>query len=500
MSLDAWIAGHGRFDPDKPAIHFDDEDISYGALADRVSRTASVLAGSLDLKPGDRLAYYGMNHPDVFVLVIAAARLGLVVVPLNWRLAVAELRYIVGDCAPRAFFYGRHFAENVSEIVSDLSECSAVPVFQEPNARSLSDLRADVSDDQSDRAVTAPDDPLLIVYTSGTTGTPKGAVLSHQAVLCNAMMSRHAFDLTSQDVVLNVLPLFHVGGLNIQPLPALLHGATLVIHEKFEPDAVIDAIASHRVTLITSVPTVLQAMIDSPAWTPEALGSLRSIATGSTDVPLPLIEAVQKSGIPLIQVYGATETGPIAIYQRADRAMETAGSIGRCGLLCDVRLVGSDGKDVAPGENGEIWIQGDNILSEYWNNPDATRDNLIDGWFRTGDMARLDEAGEYWFADRIKHVIISGGENIYPAELERVLRTCPGLSEAAVVGRADAKWGMVPVVVAVKADDAVTRDGVLATFEERIARFKRPRDVVFVDALPRNALGKIVVEKVRALV
>ncbi len=499
MTLDAWIAGHARFCPHKTAIAFEGDALSFQALHTRIRQTSTMLATDLGLRRGDRIAFYGMNHPDQFVLLFAAARLGLVLVPLNWRLALAELQFIACDCAPRVLFYGSVFADKAKAVAAASEGCVAVPIQPDADQPSLADrsLACGNTDAPSGGQDT---DPVLIVYTSGTTGNPKGAVLSQRALRCNAIMSQHAYDITAADVVLNVLPLFHVGGLNIQPLPALLHGATLVLHEKFEAEAALQALQDDRITLINTVPTLLQAMIALPAWSEADLSSLRSVSIGSTDVPVPLIEAVHARGIPLQQIYGATETGPMAIYQRADLAFCTIGSIGRCGLLCDVRLVGHDGKDVAPGTDGEIWIRGENILDGYWNNPDANAASLVDGWFRTGDVARVDDDGNYWFADRIKHVIISGGENIYPAELERVLRDVGGLKEASVVGRADTRWGMVPVVVAVKQDDAITRDQILDVFDGRLARFKKPRDVVFVDALPRNALGKVIADAVRALV
>jgi fatty-acyl-CoA synthase len=200
-----------------------------------------------------------------------------------------------------------------------------------------------------------------------------------------------------------------------------------------------------------------------------------------------------------VQIYGATETSPTAIYQTADIAFGTAGSIGRAGCACEIRIVGPDGQDLPTGEVGEIWVRGDNILTRYWNNETASAASITDGWFHTGDMARVDEAGLYWFADRLKHVIISGGENIYPAELERVLSDFKGLTEFAIVGRDDPRWGQVPVVVAARVSDTLTADAVLAHFTGRIASFKRPKDVVFVESLPRNALGKIVAADVRAL-
>ncbi|MEZ5450495.1 MAG: AMP-binding protein [Thiolinea sp.] len=295
----------------------------------------------------------------------------------------------------------------------------------------------------------ALDRELMIVYTSGTTGRPKGAVLNHASFLCNARMSQHMHDLTAADHVLSFLPLFHVGGFNIQLLPALLQGATVTLLEKFDANTVLQQLDQQAITLAVVVPTILQALLNHPHWDTADLSSLRALAIGSTDVPVPLIEQTHARGIPVLQVYGATETSPLAIYQRCDYAFSSVGSIGQCGRECAIRLV-RDGQDVAPGDNGEIWVRGANLLSRYWNNPQATDTYLTAGWFHTGDVARCDAQGFYWFADRLKHVIISGGENIYAAELERVIRELPGLTELAVVGRPDAKWGEVAVVVAVQ--------------------------------------------------
>ena len=282
---------------------------------------------------------------------------------------------------------------------------------------------------------------------------------------------------------------------NIQPLPALLFGATLVLQARFNPDEAVTALAENQITLINSVPTLLQAMLSSSLWNAENFKTLRAISIGSTDVPISLIEQVHDNGIPLIQVYGATETSPVAIYQRIEHA-KLIGCIGRAGLLCDVRLCDGDGLEVSPGESGEIQVKGDNILSHYWNNQEATDAGFIDGWFRTGDVAHQDQDGFYWFDDRLKHVVISGGENIYPAELERVIREIDGVDEVSVVAKADERWGEVPVAVIV---GSVDRDTVLGSCES-LARFKRPKEVVFVEALPRNALGKIQVQEVRKLV
>lgn len=502
-TIDKWISGHARFTPDKFAIRSERGSITYAQLNLQIDLTTAVLAGTFGLKRGDRVAYYGMNNPEVFVLLFAAARLGLILVPLNWRLAVPELQFIAGDCSPRLLVADSRFEQLVPDIVDGLADCRIVSIAEDNrNWPLLSDLResADTASIDNDTGFGAEgSDPLLIVYTSGTTGAPKGAVLTQDAMRCNAMMAQHAYDMTANDHILNVLPLFHVGGLAIQPLPALSLGATVTLHEKFDADVAVKSLAEDGITLINTVPTVLQAMVRAAGWDDADLTSLRAVSIGSTDVPLDLIETIHAREVPLVQIYGATETGPIAIYQRIDAAFDTVGSIGRTGLFCETRLVGDDGLDVADGENGEIWVRGQNVLSGYWNNDEATKANIIDGWFRTGDVARRDADGNYWFADRIKHVIISGGENIYAAELERILRGHPAIREVSVVGRQDERWGEVPVAVVVKKDATMTRKDVLSAYEGRLARFKHPKDVVFVDALPRNAMGKVLVDAVKLL-
>ena len=339
-------------------------------------------------------------------------------------------------------------------------------------------------------------DPVLLVYTSGSTGHPKGALLSQKSLISNARMSVHAHNMTSDDTVLVVLPLFHVGGMNILPTPAFSIGATVLLHERFDPGhACLDL---QKSTLVITVPTVLQAMIKNQHWLPEKLDKLKGMSIGSTDVPLSLIDQIHAINIPVIQVYGATETGPFAIYQTINEAMSTVGSIGRAGCDCQIRLV-MDGKDVKVGEPGEIWVKGDNVLLEYWQDTKLTNQMLQDGWLRTGDVATLDANGLYWFKDRIKHVIISGGENIYPTEIERLLIQLPNIHEAAVIGIADSQWGEIPVAVVVASEDTKNAD-VLSPLEGQLARYKHPKKVVFVDALPRNAMGKVVATDVRSMI
>ena len=485
MSLYKSLERRAQTQPDKVAIDSEAGELTYGQLKALVDRCDTWFRYS-GLNPGDRVAILALNHPDWFITVFAAAKYGVVLVPLNWRLSIDELRYVMSDCTPVMLLHDSDFSDTAQQLQSADESVQRVQIgtchFPPPSSDNVQSIHADSGDT----------DPLLIVYTSGTTGRPKGAVLSQRNLKCSSEMTQHMVDLTSSDRVLNVLPLFHVGGLNIQPLPALLCGATLVLQSRFDADSAAKALAEKEITLVNSVPTLLNAVLDSVEWNVERYESLRAISIGSTDVPVSLISRVHQFGIPLIQVYGATETSPVAIYQRIEDS-DLVGSIGRSGLHCEIRLTDNQGQVVASGEAGEIEVKGDNVLSHYWCNESATRKSLNDGWFKTGDIAHQDEDGYYWFDDRLKHVIISGGENIYPAELERVIREVPGVQELAVVGMPDERWGEVPVAVIV---GSVDKQDVLNACT-RLARFKQPRNVIFLDSLPKNALGKVQVAQLK---
>lgn len=490
QTIDSWLTTHAMHQPATAALNFGGETLSYAEFADWVGKIAAGLQQELGLRRGDRFTFYGHNSDVEVALMFAAAKLGLVMVPLNWRLAPAELNFIIGNCGAKVLFHGPEFDDQIPDVTKGLE----VEVI-----RTIDKFRSMIEAMENYELVSKArlSDPLFIVYTSGTTGRPKGAVMTQEAILWNAVMSLHAHDFTPADHVLMVLPLFHVGGINIQMLPCFFVGGTVTLHPAFNLEAVVDALENGGVTVTVLVPTIMKALLAYPGWDALKLPDLRLVNTGSTDVPVEILEAVNSRGIPMVQVYGATETGPIATYQKAAEARQTQGSIGRPGAHTQVRLMREDGSDCEVGEPGEIWVKGPNNFSYYWNNAEATEAAIVDGWFRTGDVAFRDEGGLYWFADRVKHVVISGGENIYPAELERILNRLPGIVEAAVVGRKDPKWGEVPVAVVVCEDGGPGRDEILAAFQGQIARYKHPKDVVFVDQLPRNALGKVVAGDVR---
>jgi fatty-acyl-CoA synthase len=296
--------------------------------------------------------------------------------------------------------------------------------------------------------------------------------------------------MTAQDHVLTVLPMFHVGGLNIQTTPALFLGATVTLHPRFAPEPALDAIERDRPTLCVLVPATIEAMTEHPRWAETRLDSLRAMTTGSTAVPQRLVDAFTCRGVPVLQVYGSTETCPIAVYTRLSGDWRRPGSSGLPGLVCDARLVDDSGCETTSGEAGEVLVRGPNVFVEYWGDAEATAEALRNGWYHTGDIGTRDVDGHFFIHDRKKNVIISGGENIYPAEIERVLVAHPAVAEAAVVGRPDAKWQEVPVACIVRRAPASPSE-IESFCLEQLARYKVPRDYVFLDALPRNAMGKV---------
>ncbi|CAN0307828.1 unnamed protein product [Discosporangium mesarthrocarpum] len=495
MNLSHWIERWADFQPDKSAIRFEGRDITYAAFDQRIRRIAGLLHHDLDVEHGDRVAFLGLNSPDMLALMFACARIGAMLVPLNWRLAPPEHLYILQNAGAKVLFCEDDFAEGTQSIEEDLTDCRVVSMTTD-----FEGLVNKAPPDTVDPAV-GPDDPLLIVYTSGTTGRPKGAVLTQNAMTFNAINSIAMHDMTSEDVIFTNLPMFHVGGLNIQTTPALHAGATVIMHRRFDPDATVRVIKEEKPTLMILVPALMAAVQQHPAWAEIDFSSLRAINTGSTTIPMSLVDAYLDRDVPIIQVYGSTETAPIVIHQRIPDAWATKGSTGRAALHCDARIEDASGTVLGPDDRGEIVVRGPNIMSGYWNDPEATAEVLKDGWFHTGDIGHIDENGLFYVDDRVKDVIISGSENIYPAELEMVLDRCDQITESAVIGRADEKWGEVPVAVVVLAENSkLKREGVLRLFEGELARFKHPRDVIFTDALPRNVMGKVLKFELRDMV
>ena len=476
---------------DRIALHFEGQDFSYSAMWQSIVATQGKLA-ALGIQAGYRVAYLGLNHPAMLVLLFALARLGGILVPLNYRLAEPELLDILSHAG-------------ASLLLSDVTHLSAAERLTAGGAvRLLAVTNLVCSVD----AVTAPMPqaetdvieatgsvgeaaaPVLLVYTSGTTGKPKGALHTQAGLLANCAISREVHGFTSADHVLTVLPLFHVGGLCIQTLPALHAGARVTLHARFDAGNWLDDVAQLLPTTSLMVPATMRAVLEHPNFSATDLSSLRQLIAGSSQVPISLIAAFHARHVPVGQIYGATETGPVSICLGREAATSQVGSIGKPGPGVDIRLVDEAGCDVIRGDVGEIWIRAPNVMQGYWRDPGNPA--FRGGWFHTGDLARCDANGCYWVVGRCKDMIISGGENIYPAEIENLLADCPQIREAAAVGLPNARWGEVVVAVVVPRPGVqLDEAAVLDWLDGKLARFKLPRQVIFAKSLPKTALGKV---------
>ncbi len=496
-------------DADRIALRAEGRSLTRGQLREAIGLASARLRNAWGVRTGDRVAYLGANRSEELVLLFALARIGAVFVPLNTRLAVPELAAIVAhaqlhalvtdaqhrDAGAAALALAHDLVSSQAPATAD-REKTLRQVRVHARIHGLSDLLADdgtaaASDD--DFEAVGGDAPLLLAYTSGTTGAPKGALHTHRGMLANAIASIAAHAMREDDRVLTVLPLFHVGGLCIQTLPALLAGAEVTLQPRFDAGAWLDAIAVMRPTQTLMVPATLRAAIAHPAWSATDLSCLRAIMAGSSIIPRALIEAVHARGVPLGQIYGSTETGPVTVALKAEDALRKPGFAGWPCFERSVRVVDDAGVDVKGDAVGEVLVRAPNVMQGYWRESPA--EGFRDGWFATGDLARRDGDGCIEVVGRCRDLIISGGENIYPAELEELLLAIDGIVEAAVVGVPDERWGEVPAafVVRAKDEDAAAPDeaAIAAAFEARLARFKHPARIVFVDRLPRNAMGKV---------
>ncbi len=500
-----WIHAVAAGAGSKMALVADDGCFSFAELARAIERDERALA-ACGVGQGQVVAWLGLNSAAMLAILFACARRGALFVPLNWRLAPPEHRAMLAECRPALLIVGAPFAgaSAAAAVAPQGTRCVALDEAEVPTGwQPMPDFLAAAGPaaEPLPRVRVSPQSPLLLCYTSGSTGRPKGVLLSHDALCANADASVDMHAMSADDRVLTTLPLFHVGGLNIQTLPALREGCSVVLHAKFDPGETLAAIAQQRITLTVLVPAQLDAVMALPQWPDADLSSLRAITTGSTVVPERLCHAVHARGVPLIQVWGATETSPIAACQHAEEAVRTAGPAGRAARGVELRIVDVEGRELPAGQSGEILVRGRNVMSGYWQDAQATARVLDGGWFHSGDRGRLDAEGFLWVDGRLKDMIISGGENVSPAEVEIALQEDPDIVEAAVVGRPDARWGeRVVAVVVARPGAQLEPDAVMARLEGRIARFKQPKQVFVVDALPRTALGKVRKEDVRSLV
>lgn len=498
---------HARLRPEKPALVFEETTLTYADFHAESSRVAGALAAA-GIAAGDRVAFLGKNSPEFFTVTYGAAKLGAATVGINWRLAPPEMAYILEDADVAVIFVDAEFLPHLDSL--ELPQKPLVVTIGRKGGDGAADQFVEFGDWVSgmpgdDPGTTpSPDDTALMVYTSGTTGRPKGAEISHRNLGALIEPFNEITGLHSESVPLHILPLFHIGG-GIGAHLGLWSGCTNIVHREVDPVHMLAAIPEHRVTNLLMVPALLQAFPSLPGAAETDFSSVELVLYGASPISETVMRAAMDLfGCPLLQTYGLTEATGLVTYlppedhdpggPRAKRMR----SAGKPVPGSEIRIVGTDGKDVAPGEVGEIWTRSHRNMKGYWKQPEATaaafpegRDEAGLGWLATGDAGFIED-GYLFIHDRVKDLIISGGENIYPAEIENVLMSHPGIADAAVIGVPSERWGESPLALIVPAEGQdPSADDIIAFCAERLARFKLPARIERLPEIPRNASGKI---------
>jgi fatty-acyl-CoA synthase len=482
------LGERARLTPDATALVFvpTGERLTYRELDDRVTRRAQAWLGAMRLRKGDRIGVVAGNSIEFLEAFFAAGKTGVIFVPIGTRLTPHEAATIAADAGLSALFHDAAAAATAAAV------SALVPIARVEPLDRLPPPGAPVALGRCD-----PEDIYMLGYTSGTTGRPKGVMIPHRMVTWNGYNTALGWQLQSDDVSPIFTPLYHVGGLAAFLLPIFAIGGTIVLHAGFDTAEVWRTIESERCTVVLGVPTIWKLLLEAPEFATADLGRVRWFISGGAPLPHYLIDAYQRRGVVFKQGYGMTEVGVNCFAMTVADSQRKAGSVGKPMMFSETRIVDGDGRDLPDGEVGELWIRGPHVSKGYWNNPEATAAALdADGFFHTGDLARRDAEGFHTIAGRQKDMIISGGVNVYPAEIEGQLLLHPDVHDAAVVGIADETWGEVGVAFVV-ADAAADRDALSAFLGSRLARYKIPRDWVFVDALPRTASGKVVKGELR---
>jgi fatty-acyl-CoA synthase len=493
--LGSWPERRLRISPDRDAIWFEGTTTSHRGFAERVRRTAGALAG-LGVGAGDRVAWTGSNHPSALETLYACGQLGAIWVPVNARLAAPEAEYVLGHSGASVVVHGGDLGTLADALRDRLPDVRTWVAAEPPTAGGTDslpyeELLAAAAPEARDEPVSL-DDPCLIMYTSGTTGRPKGALLTHGNMTWNATNQLLGFDVAQDERTLALAPLFHIGGLNGTVNPTLLRGGCAVVVRRFDPAETLRVIEEQRINSFFAVATMLDAMAREPDFRTRDLSALRTVGAAGAPLPLPTLRTWLDRGVTMQQAYGMTEAAPGCTVLDSADAVRKVGSAGKPVFFTDLRVVRPDGTATDPDEVGEVIVAGPNVMAGYWNDPEQTAAVLREGWYHTGDAGSLDDEGFLFIRDRYKDMIISGGENIYPAEVESALLELPGVVEAAVIGFPDEKWGEIGLAVVVAADGAPEdADALRRALRERLAGFKVPQLVEFVDELPKTATGKI---------
>ena len=495
IGLSHWFAQRALRTPERKALHFEGRTWTFGEMQDEIEACAARLR-ALGIGKGDRVAFLGLNQPMFFFSMFAAARLGAIFVPLNFRLTGPELAFMIEDCGAAALIVDAHLTPVITPVRPQLKSVKAFLSAEDEANWVVGEAPP------SPEIANDDDDVAMIMYTSGTTGRPKGAMLTHGNFWWNNINSLLMTDMLQDDITLTAAPIFHIGGLNVTTLVTLQKGGQVILQRAFDPGCALAAIAEHRVTTMFGVPAMFLFMAQHPDFATTDLSSVRGLIVGGAPCPLPILKTYEARGVRMQQGYGLTETAPMVTILAPEFGFEKVGSSGKAPMFTEVRLADAQGVEITePRKQGEVLVRGPNVTPGYWGLPLATKLAIdADGWFHTGDAAFFDEEGFLTISDRIKDMIISGGENVYPAEVESALMRHPAIAEVAVIGEPDPKWGeSIVAIVALKAGQSLTIEALREFAGESLARFKLPRRLETIPALPRNATGKILKYQLRKM-
>lgn len=505
MLIVDWLRKRSQLSPEKVALidQATGRRVSYRAWDQQVQRLALYLQQSLGVRKGDRVAILAMNCIEYLDVFFACGRIGAILQNLNWRLQVRELDGLLAECEPVALIYGEDFAESVrvlQEKRAEIGEWVALTTPVRPQDRQLSACAAwDIQTTALEPVSLAPEDPWLICYTGGTTGLPKGATLTHGNILANAINTMVSWELDASDVAILNAPLFHVGGMSAFTTPLVYVGGTSIVCKSFDVGMVFELVREQGVTVFFGVPTMFILMQEDPRWQEADFSRTKFVISGGAPCPLPVFERFWEKGVHFKTGYGLTEAGPNNFWLPKEDIQRKPGSVGFSLMHVEIKVINERGEPVGAEEIGELCLRGPHVMAGYWKRPEASGDVLREGWLHTGDLVRVDAEGYVFIVGRLKDMYISGGENVYPAEIESVLHEVKGVAEAAVVGVPDARWGEVGLALIRREEGAqCTEQDILRYAQEHLARYKIPRYLVFSDALPKTSAGKLDKKAIKA--
>ncbi len=483
-----WISKWAGYTPDRIAVedYECETKYSYSELNRKANQLANYLINEYGIKKGNRIAVISAGRVELIMLFGVAQKIGITIVPLNFRLMPAELEYVITNCEPSVIIYCTEFLEKLEQV-------NAFTSFEQKlSINSLLDKIEPASDILEYKPQLNEDDPIFILYTSGTTAFPKGALYTHKMLFWNSINTEIRLEITPADSTISVTPPFHTGFWNVLLSSFLQHGAETIIMRRYDPVIIMRLIEERKISIWWAVPTMLKMMSDSEEFAEFDLSSLRYVVVGGEAMPVPLIEIWHNKGVAIRQGYGLTEVGPNITSLPEKDAYRKQGSIGTENFYVDIKLVDENGNEIVGEGEGEFLLSGPNVTPGYWKNPDATKAAITDGWFHTGDVVRRDTDGYYYVVDRIKNMYISGGENVYPAQVEYLIRKHDAVDEVTIIGVPDEKWGEAgKAFVVLKEGMQATEDEIRNFCIANLAKYKVPKYVEFINELPKNDAGKI---------